>query len=42
MLRYFSARLTHEGVLPVLIDEHDVLVFLVYFYIKDPMPIRRD
>ena len=38
-LRHLSAR---EDVLPELIDEHDVLVFLVYFYIKDPVPIRRD
>jgi hypothetical protein len=34
--------LTGEDVLPELIDEHNVLVFLVYLYIKDPVPIRRD
>jgi hypothetical protein len=45
-LRLFRAgdllRLTHEDVLAELIDEHDVLVFPVYFYIEDPVPIRRD
>src|SRR5246127_1175077 len=45
-LRLFPAgdllRLTHENVLAELIDEHDVLVFPVYFYIEDPVPIRRD
>jgi ATP-dependent DNA ligase len=36
---YFGA---HDplGLLPELIDEHDVLVFLVYFYVQDPAPIR--